>query len=195
MRVMVTAAAVAALVGCTSHRTSSDSSSVSVAVVRPTSRTSAQQSARSVTVHVPTQPVQVAQPTPLPAPTVEPSDDRIGQMIAAARTWLGVPYSWGGCSKAGVDCSCFVRNVLALLGINAPRVTTQQIAWATPVSQAEARAGDLVFFDNTCTGCGPNPTHVGLYLGGGSMIDAGDPVRVERVYSGHNARYGRPPGL
>jgi cell wall-associated NlpC family hydrolase len=133
-------------------------------------------------------------PTPLPALSAAPGSS-VEAMLAYARTWIGVPYYWGGCSKSGVDCSCFVRNVLAVLGINAPRVTTAQIQWATPISASQARAGDLVFFDNTCTGCGPNPTHVGMVLGGGIMIDAGDPVHIEPIYGGHNARYGRPPGL
>ena len=38
-----------------------------------------------------------------------------------------------------------------------------------------------MYFDDTCTNCGANPTHVGLYIGNGQMIDAGDPVRVESI--------------
>lgn len=138
----------------------------------------------------------VAVPTlaPLPMAPQQPSE-RVAAMIANATTWLGVRYLWGGCSRAGVDCSCFVQNVLRSVGITAPRVTSDQIRWARPVSVVEVAAGDLVFFDNTCSGCGPNPTHVGLVLGQGMMIDAGDPVRIEPIYSGHNARYGRPVGL
>ena len=147
-----------------------------------------------IRVQIPTQPIPQMTPTPLPVPGGALVGN-IAAAVTAAKTWLGTPYLWGGCSKNGVDCSCFVRNVLAVIGINAPRVTTAQIQWATPVSAAAAQPVDLVFFDNTCSNCGPNPTHVGLYLGGGLMIDAGDPVKIEAVYSGHNARYGRPPGL
>lgn len=116
--------------------------------------------------------------------------------VAKAFTWLGVPYLWGGCSNRGIDCSCLVRNVLAAVGINAPRTTTEQIAWATPVPREQVQVGDLVFFDNTCTGCGGNPTHVGLYIGNGQMIDAGDPVQINPAFIGsygnHNPRVGRP---
>jgi cell wall-associated NlpC family hydrolase len=133
----------------------------------------------------------VALPTSVAAvPT--PAIPRILDVVDIAKTWLGTPYLWGGCSRRGVDCSCFMLNVFREVGITTmPRVTVDQIRWATPITRAEAEAGDLVFFDNTCTGCGANPTHVALYLGNGQMIDAGDPVRIEPVYGGHNARYGR----
>jgi cell wall-associated NlpC family hydrolase len=176
------------LVACTPNNRSSAAPVVVTVSIRATP---APVHVEPVTVRVPTVGAVAATPTPLPVEHAE----GIEALVVAAKSWIGVRYAWGGCSKAGVDCSCFVRNVLAVLGINAPRVTTQQIKWATPISASEARAGDLVFFDNTCSDCGANPTHVGLYLGGGTMIDAGDPVRVEPVYGGHNARYGRPPGL
>jgi cell wall-associated NlpC family hydrolase len=131
-----------------------------------------------------------------PVPTIIPvvaDNNKVAQVIAAAMTWLGTRYGWGGCDHRGIDCSCFVMNVLATVGIHAPRVTTAQIGWGLPVSQPSA--GDMVFFDNTCSDCGANPTHVGLYLGGGTMVDCGDPCKIEPVYGGHNARYRRPPGL
>jgi peptidoglycan endopeptidase LytE len=140
--------------------------------------------------------VPVAAPVPtLMSAAAVPSDDLLERAIAATMDWLRVPYLWGGCTHRGVDCSCFVMNVLATVGIHAPRTTVPQLAWTTPVSPSDARIGDLVFFDNTCSGCGPNPTHVGIYLGAGKMVDCGDPCRVEAVYSGHNTRYGRVPGL
>jgi cell wall-associated NlpC family hydrolase len=82
-------------------------------------------------------------------------------------------------------------NIFATVGISLPRTTVPQLAFATPVTADEAMPGDLVFFDNTCSNCGANPTHVGLVIGPGKMIDAGDPVHIEPIYSGHNARFGR----
>lgn len=113
-----------------------------------------------------------------------------------ATTWINVPYFFGGCSRNGIDCSCFVENVLAHVGINAPRTTVQQIAWAHRISADQAIAGDLVFFDNTCTDCGANPTHEGLYIGGGKMIDAGGKnVHIQNVsdYAANNPRFARVP--
>jgi cell wall-associated NlpC family hydrolase len=142
-------------------------------------------------------PAPVVDPPAAPVPTVVDATPGgiVQAAIAAAMTWLGTPYQWGGCTHRGIDCSCFVMTVLAAVGIHAPRTTVPQLAWTSPVSAADARAGDLVFFDNTCSDCGANPTHVGLFLGGGRMVDCGDPCRVEAVYGGHNARYGRVPGL
>jgi peptidoglycan DL-endopeptidase LytE len=154
------------------------------------------------------QPAQIVVPTVVvrlpvaPTPTVlAPAIEAgaVATLIANALTWLGVPYRWGGMTRAGVDCSAFVMLNLATIGIAAPRLTTDQIRWTRPISATEARAGDLVFFDDTCTGCGANPTHVGLVIGGGRMVNAGDPVQIANISSGfyaaHNPRFGRVPGL
>jgi cell wall-associated NlpC family hydrolase len=114
-----------------------------------------------------------------PSPTLGPVNS-VDAVIAEARTWLGTPYLWGGCTRRGVDCSCFVRNAWATAGISMPRTTSEQIRWATPITRDQIQPGDLIFFNNTCSNCGPNPTHVGMSLGGNSMIHAGDPVQIAR---------------
>lgn len=129
-------------------------------------------------------------PTPGLTPGVMASG-RVERLIAAAMTWVGVRYLWSGCTRAGIDCSCFVQTAYAAIGVAIPRTTVDQIRVVTPISASQATSGDLVFFDNTCTQCGANPTHVGLVLRPGVMVDAGDPVKVEPIYGGHNARYGR----
>lgn len=114
-------------------------------------------------------------------PTVSASQD----WLTEALSWMNVRYLWGGCDRRGVDCSCFVQNVLASVGIRAPRVTTQQVLWARPVPRDQMQPMDLVFFNNTCDDCGSNPTHVGLYLGNGQMIQAGGKaVSIQPVFSG-----------
>jgi cell wall-associated NlpC family hydrolase len=50
---------------------------------------------------------------------------RSGQgVVEIAQHWLGVPYVFGGCSKSGVDCSCFVQLVYRALGVSLPRVAS-----------------------------------------------------------------------
>ena len=149
----------------------------------------------------------LTQPTPgpgstsglpgVPVPIVPSTNSWAAAAIATAMTWLNVPYLWGGCTVHGVDCSCFVQNVLKSVGISAPRVTVDQIRWAIPIPRAQAQPGDLVFFDNTCTNCGANPTHVGMLIGDGLMIQAGGvKVSIQPAFTGFygalNPRVGRP---
>jgi cell wall-associated NlpC family hydrolase len=141
-----------------------------------------------------------AVPGPIPTPLAASSSDLVERAIADAMTWLGVPYRWAGCTRAGVDCSCFIDNILLVgAGIRAPRVTVDQIRWATPVPAGSMRRGDLLFFHDTCTECGANPTHVAMYLGGGQFIHAGDPVQISSVTSAlfreHFQAAGRPIGF
>jgi cell wall-associated NlpC family hydrolase len=106
-------------------------------------------------------------------------------VIARAKTWLGVPYSWGGGSDAGptrgtaqganiigFDCSAFVKAAFAAVGVALPRTTYDQINAGTPVaSLAQARPGDLIF---------PSRDHVEIYMGNGRVIEAphtGDVVK------------------
>ncbi|MGY1727583.1 NlpC/P60 family protein [Geodermatophilus sp. SYSU D01062] len=107
-----------------------------------------------------------------------------GQAVAAAQRYLGVPYAWGGTDPSvGLDCSGLVQRVFADVGIDLPRTSSQQATAGTPVaSLAEARPGDLVFFDNSLSR--PGIDHVGIYVGDGKMIAApqeGDVVRVQDV--------------
>ena len=105
-------------------------------------------------------------------------------VVAEASKYLGVPYAWGGTDpSSGLDCSGLVQLVYGNLGIDLPRTSSQQATAGTPVaSLAEARPGDLVFFDNSSSRSGID--HVGIYIGDGKMIAApqeGDVVKVQSV--------------
>lgn len=100
--------------------------------------------------------------------------------VPIALRYLGVPYVWGGNDPAtGLDCSGFTRLVYGQLGVELPRVSTDQARTGTPVaSLADAQPGDLLAF-------GEPVDHVAIYLGNGRMIHAagrGKGVRIDDVY-------------
>lgn len=102
---------------------------------------------------------------------------RRAEVLSAASTWLGVPYEFGGNTRHGIDCSGLTLQVFATVGVHLPRVSWMQSKRGRRVSAAQAQPGDLVCF-------GRPVKHVGIYLGGGQMIDAphdGAVVRTEPV--------------
>jgi soluble lytic murein transglycosylase-like protein len=105
-------------------------------------------------------------------------------VVAEAKKYLGVPYLWGGTDPAkGLDCSGFTQLVYGNLGIDLPRVSSQQATAGQPVASiAQARPGDLVFFDHSSSRAGID--HVGIYIGDGKMVAApqpGEAVKVQDV--------------
>jgi cell wall-associated NlpC family hydrolase len=87
---------------------------------------------------------------------------------------LGKPYVWGAAGPNGFDCSGLTMYVWARAGVSLPHSAAAQYGAGTPVSRADLQPGDLVFF-------GSPIYHVGIYVGGGNMIEAphtGDVVKV-----------------
>ena len=109
-----------------------------------------------------------------------------GAVVAQAEKYLGVPYLWGGTDPAkGLDCSGFTQLIYKNLGIDLPRTSSQQATSGQAVaSLADARPGDLLFFDHSSSRAGID--HVGVYVGNGKMIaapQAGEVVKVQDVGS------------
>ena len=128
-----------------------------------------------------------APPSNLPNP---PASTLGGQAVAIAERYLGVPYVWGGASPSGFDCSGLTMYVYSQLGVSLPHNAAAQYYALPHVSEGDLQPGDLVFFDGL--------NHVGIYIGGGSMIHAphtGTVVQISSL-SGGGSYYGaaRVPG-
>lgn len=110
-----------------------------------------------------------------------PSGRRI---VATAKRFMGLPYLWAGTSGFGFDCSGFTYMVYRRFGIGMPRDADRQALHGTPVARADLRRGDLVFF----AGSDGVIHHVGIYAGGGMMVESprtGEAVRIAPLRSGY----------
>ena len=124
-------------------------------------------------------------------------DEVFATIIKEAEKYLGYPYVWGGSSPStSFDCSGFVSWVINHSGWDVGRLGAQGLCnICTPVSSANVKPGDLVFFTGTYDT--PGVSHVGIYVGEGRMIHCGDPISYADLNSSywqsHFYRYGRLP--
>lgn len=125
------------------------------------------------------------------------SDPAFAALIAEAEKYLGYPYVWGGSSPStSFDCSGFVSWVVNHSGWNVGRLGAQGLFnICTPVSSANARPGDLIFFVGTYDT--PGVSHVGIYVGGGMMLHCGNPIGYASIetnyWQSHYYSFGRLP--
>ena len=95
------------------------------------------------------------------------------EILAKAAQYLGVAYVYGGTTPAGFDCSGFTQYVFAAGGIKLDRTAHSQISNGVKVSKSELLPGDLVIFKKYASSA-QRASHVGLYIGNGKMIHAGN---------------------
>ncbi len=103
---------------------------------------------------------------------------RAAGAIAAARSVLGTPYRWAGSSPStGFDCSGLLSWAWAQVGVSLPRTSRGMYAGTQRISASQLQPGDLVFY-------GSPVHHVGIYVGGNTMVHAprtGDHVRMASI--------------
>lgn len=128
-------------------------------------------------------PLAAPAPTPAAPAPARPAETATGDdWRSTAMALLGVPYVYGGTSRSGLDCSGFVLQVFAPLGVNLPRTSAAQARVGQPVALEDLQAGDLVFFDTVGRG---EVTHVGIYLGEGQFVNANSyrkQVTIDRLH-------------
>ena len=110
--------------------------------------------------------------------TLEPGNSHSADIVEMAASYLKTPYLWGGRSPFGIDCSGLTQIIFKMQGFKLVRDAWQQAGEGTLINLiAEARAGDLAFFDNE----EGHITHTGILTGTGSIIHASGKVRVDAV--------------
>ena len=117
-----------------------------------------------------------------------PADDSEAfgnRVVAYARHFVGIRYSWGGATpRSGFDCSGLVRFVYGHFGIPLPHSSWGDLTRGHRVPRRRLRPGDLVFFSGA--------SHVGIYVGSGRFIDAphtGAVVRISTMHGWYGASY------
>ena len=117
------------------------------------------------------------------------TDEEFAAIYKEAQKYVGTPYVWGGSTpETGFDCSGYVCWVYNQNGYDVGRTTANGL-WnkSQHISEAEAKPGGLVFFEGTYDT--PGKSHVGIYLGNGMMVSAGDPIKYANIHSSYWQKY------
>ena len=114
------------------------------------------------------------------------STSKVQAVLNLAYSKQGCPYVWGAEGPNTFDCSGFTSYVFRnAAGVNLPRTSSAQSGYGKTVSKSNLQPGDLVFFNTSGSGV----SHVGIYVGGGSMIHAPSSGKTVSVTSINSSYY------
>jgi cell wall-associated NlpC family hydrolase len=122
--------------------------------------------------------------------TLAPRRLSISETLQFAKRFLGLPYTWGGTSSYGYDCSGFSQMLARRRGVSLPRDAQPQAEWSglLSVERKDLQPGDLLYFGNSPT----KITHTGVYMGDGKFISATThltpAVRIDELADPHWTR-------
>ena len=104
------------------------------------------------------------------------------RIVETAKSFIGLPYRWGGSSADdGFDCSGLAMVAYRLNGLKLPRSSRRQYRAGNPVGRTELERGDLVFF---ATSGGKRVSHVGVYSDDNRFVHApgkGKTIRIDSL--------------
>lgn len=124
--------------------------------------------------------------------TPPPFRGQVSPVVAFASGQIGEPYRWGAAGPGFWDCSGLTMVAWQQAGVHLSHYTGYQWAETSRVPLVDLQPGDLVFFGAS----GPTSHHVGLYVGGGQMIEAaraGLPVRYASIWRADLIAHGGRP--
>lgn len=122
-----------------------------------------------------------------PAPYKWSSPEERDLFVKVAKSFLGVPYRYGGQSLRGIDCSAFTRKIYHIFNVELPRTAREQSQTGKCIFKMnELEAGDLVFFRTRRVGL-----HVGIYIGKSEFVHLSSQNREAKIDQLETAYFNR----
>lgn len=125
--------------------------------------------------------------TTTPPPTIPPASGGAGTAVAAAESVIGAPYVFGAAGPSSFDCSGLTMWAWAQAGVSLPHSAAAQYASLPKVPLSAVQPGDIIYYDNF-------GAHVGIYVGGGQIVQARHPGPGGQVQYSSMMGYDTPVG-